>query len=83
MKNIKAEVDLLKKTVKSLSEIKKKGKYIKKSIEVLKEEIDKIKAENIKITNKVNLIEEELESETDENDEVEFELLSHCRMVFD
>ena len=93
MKNIRAEVDLLKKTVKSLCEIKNEGKWIMKSIDVLKDEIDKIKAENIKITNKVNLIAEEMESETDENsdgdeselhDKVELELLScvYCKTHF-
>ena len=93
MKNIKAEVDLLKKTVKLLSEIKKESKWIKKSIEVSKEEIDKIKSENIKITNKVNLIGEEFESKTDKNscgdeselhDKVELEWLScvYCKTHF-
>ena len=93
IKNIKAEVDLLKKTVKSLSEIKKERKRIKKSIEVSKEGIDKIKSENIKITNKFNLIGEEFESKTDENsdgdeseqhDKVELEWLScvYCKTHF-
>ena len=93
MKNIKAQVDLLRKTVKLLSEIKNEGKWIKKLMDVLKEEIDKIMAENIKITNKVNVIEKDMESETDENsdgdeselhDKVELELLScvYCKTHF-
>ena len=67
MNNIKAELDLLKNTVKSLSEIKKEGKVIKKSIEGLKAEIVKIKAENLQIVMKVKSLEEDMETETDDN----------------
>ena len=76
MKNLKAEVDLIKKTVQSLSEIKKEGKIIKKSIEALKKDINDIKAENIKISKKVSTIEEDMESETDENSDAD-EIESH------
>ena len=48
IRNLKAEMDLLKNTVKSLNDIKQEGKVIKKSIHALKEEIPKIKAENLK-----------------------------------
>ena len=70
IKNIKAEVDLLKNTVKSLNEIKKEGKLKKKSIEAPKKDIDKIQAENIQISKKVSMIEDDMESETDENSDV-------------
>ena len=67
MKNIKAELDHLKNTVKTLSEINKEGKLIKKSIDVLKADIVKIKAANLQISKKVKMIEADMESETDEN----------------
>ena len=41
IKNIKAELDILKNTVKSLSQIKEEGKVIKKSIHDLKADIKK------------------------------------------
>ena len=53
VKNLQAEVDLFKNTVKSLSSIIQEGEVVKKSINNLKEEIHKIKEQNIKLTMKV------------------------------
>ena len=94
MKNIKAELDILKNTVKSLSQIKEEGKVIKKSIHDLKADIKNIKAENLQMSRKIGQLEEEMETDTDdqsENDEAgshsigELELLSceFCKTHFE
>ena len=46
MKNLKAEMDILKNTVKTLSEIKQEKKVLKKNIEKLNKDIIKMKTEN-------------------------------------
>ena len=74
MKNIKAEMDMLKNKVKSLNQIKQEGKVIKKSIHELKADIQKIKAENLQMSQKIGQLEEEMETDTyeqSENDETE------------
>ena len=48
VKNLKAEVDLLKKTVKSLSYIKEEAKEVKKEIKRVKEEISQLKQKILK-----------------------------------
>ena len=65
MKNLKAEVDLLKKTVKSLSYIKEEAKVVKEEIKMVKEKISQLKAENLKMAKKISMIEEDLESESE------------------
>ena len=71
VKNLKAEVNLLKNTVKSFSGLKQEGKVIMKSINVLKEDIKQIRAENYQIARKVDLIEEEMEADTDDESEID------------
>ena len=71
IKNLKAEVDVLKNTIKTLSSIKQEGNLIKKSVEKLKEEIKKIKAENCNIIKKLTYIEKEFEDEHDEESDNE------------
>jgi archaellum component FlaC len=69
VKNLKAEVDLLKNAVKSLGGIKQEGKAIMKSINILKEDIKQIKIENVQLARKVNTIEEEMEADADDESE--------------
>jgi hypothetical protein len=72
MKNIKAEVDLLKRTVKSQNYIREEAKAFQKSINTIKNEIHQIKAEIKETTNKIRMIEEDMESESEpEVDETE------------
>ena len=61
VKNLKSEVDYLKNMVKFLSYIKQEGKEIMKSINVLKDEIKHINSENNQISQKVSLLEADLE----------------------
>ena len=61
VKNLKSEVDYLKNMVKFLSYIKQEGKEIMKSINVLKDEIKLINSENNQISQKVSLLEADLE----------------------
>ena len=42
-KNLKAEMEMLKNTVKVIADIKQEGKVLKKSVDSLKEEIIQIK----------------------------------------
>ena len=65
MKNIKAEVDLLKRFVKSQNYIREEAKAFQKSINTIKKEIHQIKAEIKETTNKIRMIEEDMKSESE------------------
>ena len=71
MKNIKAELDVVKKSVQTLSDIKQEGKALKKYVDTLKEEIYQIKLENVDILQKIKVIEEDYEEYSDEESEQE------------
>ena len=65
-KNIKAEIEVLKNTVKALAGIKQEGKVIKKHVESLKDEIRKIHCENMNIIQRIKDIEDDLAEDADE-----------------
>ena len=65
VKNLKAEVELLKKTVKSQAYIKEEAKIVMKEIKRVKEEISQLKAENLKTEKKISMIEEDLQSQSE------------------
>lgn len=68
LKNIKAEVDLLKRTVKSQNYIKEEAKVFQKSINIIKNEILQIKTEMKETAKKLKMMEDEIESESGENE---------------
>ena len=61
LKNIKAEMNVLKNTVNLLNDIKKEGNVIKNMIRSLTEDIEQIKVENVKIYQKIKALEEEFD----------------------
>ena len=69
MKSIKAELDVLKNTVKTLTFIKQEGKVLKKYIDNLKEEVKQLMTENTKAAQKIRNLEEEVESNSDDSSE--------------
>ena len=48
-KNLKAEMEMLKNTVKVIADIKQEGKVLKKSVDSLKEEIIQIKQDHQRV----------------------------------
>ena len=82
IKNLKAEVDNLKNTVKSHIYIKHEGKVMKKIIGYLKSEIKQIQKENFKISQRIKNLEAEFEEEADEESENEKNESSHLDGLF-
>ena len=72
MKNLKAEVDLLKRTVQSLIYIQEEAKVDIKEPKLVKIEVKQQKTDNLKIEQNIQIMEEDLddefESESDENE---------------
>ena len=71
VKNVKAEVDVLKNTFNSLTSIKQEGNVLKRLIEGLKVETQKLRKENEEIKHRIKHVEEEFEDETEEESEIE------------
>ena len=69
IKNIKAELDVLKQTVKTLMSIKEEGKVLQKEILDIKEAIKLVIADNKSIADKISLIENDLEYDSEEEKE--------------
>ena len=83
VKNLKAEVDVLKNTIKSLTSIKQEGKVLKKLIDVIKEETQHLQKENEEIAKRIKHLEDEYEDETDEDSESESETNSSIHQPFE
>ena len=66
IKNVKAEIDIIKSQVSSLSDIQTEGNVIINTIKTLKEDIQNIKEENVKICEKIKLLKEEFEGSDSE-----------------
>ena len=71
MKNLKAELDVLKNTLKSLASIKQEGKVLSKIIKDLTEEVKNLKTSNKDLIDKVKCLEEQFEEEADKESESE------------
>ena len=69
IKNLKAEVDFLKNTVKYLTDIKHKGKVMKKIIDNLKSEIKQMQTDNMKTAQRIQNLEQDTESEPEPEEE--------------
>ena len=77
MNNMKAEIDVLKNTVRSLADIKKEGKVVMKVINDLKKNITDIKEENRMICEKIKQLEEGLDDD-DSEEELEGHEMNKC-----
>ena len=71
VKNLKAELDVLKNTLKSLASIKQEGKVLSKIIKDLTEEVKNLKTSNKDLIDKVKCLEEQFEEEADKESESE------------
>ena len=71
IKSIKAELDVLKQTVKTLMTIKEEGHVLQKEIKVIKEEIRLVVVQNKVIADKISQLENDVEYESEEEDENE------------
>ena len=69
VKNLKAKMDVLKNTIKSLVSIKQEGKKLQKDLHNMKEEIKILKIGYKETEEKLKALEEELEEESDEETE--------------
>ena len=67
MENIKAEIDVLKNTLTSLTDIRKEGKVMKNMIRNLTDDIENIKGENDKIYQKIKALEMEFDESSSED----------------
>ena len=67
LKNIKAEIDVLKNTVNSLTDIRNEGKVIKNMIRNLTDDIENIKVENDKIYQRIKALETEFDDSSSED----------------
>ena len=83
LKNMKAEIDVLKNSFKSLSAIKQEGKVLKRVIDNLKEETKHLREQNTEITNRIKEIEEDLEDESDEESNNESETIHTPHIPFE
>jgi hypothetical protein len=77
MKNMKAEIDVLKNVVRSLADIKKEGKVVMKVKNDLKKNISDIKEENRMICEKIKQLEEVLDDD-DSEEELEGKEIIKC-----
>ena len=67
LKNIKAEIDVLKNTLTFLTDIRKEGKVMKNMIRNLTDDIENIKGENDKIYQKIKALEMEFDESSSED----------------
>ena len=74
---MKAEIDVLKNTVRSLADIKKEGKVVMKVINDLKKNITDIKEFFLMICEKIKQLEEELDDD-DSEEELEEQQMNKC-----
>ena len=80
---MKAEIYVLKNSIKSLSTIKEEGKVLKRLIDKMKVETKQVSEQNTEITNKIKELEEDLEDETDEESENESETTYTSHIPFE
>ena len=71
VKNLKAEVDVMKNTIKSIISIRQEGKSLKKSIGEIKEDIKYLRALNEDTIKRIKIVEEDFEEESEEEDNSE------------
>ena len=79
IKNIKAELDVLKNTVKALMSIKEEGKLLHQDVKYLKEEIMFLIAANNHTKEKISELQDDLVYDTEEEEETDVTLLGNNR----